>query len=171
MAKEVTATLIVNFGEVTVAESNQGFLIIALDDRNDGLNSGSSSFFTGQDIGFLVYKSNRVGAVRLFTSTGTIKVVGSGVREITEILTFANSDTTGLSFPAQGGFAHVWLGKSGGGVTLTNQKELTLNKKITGVLEVTYNTSFVEYLLTDLPAEINGDSIYTIVVAAVGTVN
>lgn len=170
MAEEVTATLIVSFGEITVATSNNAFLIIAVDDRVDGLNSGRGTFFTGQDIGFLVYKSNRVGIVKNFTSTGRINQVGTGTREITEIRTFSNSTSASLSFPAQGGFAHVWLGKKGGNLTLKNQKELTLGDKFTGVLEVTYTTSFTEFLLKDLPAEINDSSIYTIVVAAVGEV-
>lgn len=171
MAEEITATLVVRFGEfISPSDSANGILVMEVDTRSDGLNEGRTTFFAGQDIGFLVHRSTNVAIPVIRSNVGNAQFQGTDTEEITEVLIFSNSDTASLSKPAQGGVAHVWLGSSGGSITIENQKNITLNAPFTGVLEVTYTTSFREYLLINTPGEVNGSANYTVVISAVGEV-
>lgn len=172
MAEEITATLVVRFGDEAVTSiTANGLIVMQIDDRPAGLNNGKTSqFFAGEFIGFLVHRTSNVQTPTIFSSVGKPRRQGSDKREIVQIITFANSDTASLQFPASGGIAINWLGSSGGPVTLENQKTLKLNAKKTVVLEVTYRTNFDEWLLEDTPANIQGSATYTIVITAVGTV-
>lgn len=171
MAEEITATLVVRFGEfVSSSDSENGLLVMEVDTRFNGLNDGRTTFFAGQNIGFLVHRTTNISIPVIKSNVGNARFQGAATEEITEILIFSNSDTASLSKPAQGGVAHVWLGSSGGSITIENQKNITLNEKFTGVLEVTYTTGFRQYLLEGTPGEINGSANYTIVISAVGEV-
>lgn len=171
MAEEVTATLVVRFGEfISASDTANGIIVLEVDDRPLGLNEGSITFFAGEAIGLLVYRSSNVSNPILRSSIGNVLSVGSGSRVITQIITFSNSDSASLSHPANGGVAHVWLGSNGGGISIENQKIIKLGSKFTGVLEVTYTTNFLEKSLVNTPGEINGSANYTVVISAVGEV-
>lgn len=163
MAEEITATLIVRFGEITVSDSANGFIIMEVD-------PSKTSFFAGDDILFNVYKSSRVQSLKIFESVGNSVLVGTQTKEVTQIITFSNSDSASLSFPAISGLGVNWLGKNRGGLTVIDQQTLKANRKITGVVEVVYTTRFTQFIIADTPGSVGGKADYQIVIAAVGTV-
>ena len=68
--REVTATLVVNFGED--AASNNDALIAEVDGRDDGLNLGKTRFLPGEDVWILLYQSKNVELNLPVTSWGDL---------------------------------------------------------------------------------------------------
>lgn len=165
MAEEITATLIVRFGEIVVSNSDNGFITMEVD-----TSSGKTTFSAGDDIPFNVYKSSRVGILKIFQSVANSKQVGVETKQVTQIVIFSNTDTASLDFPAVSGIGVNWLGTNRGGLSVIDQKILKAGSKITGVVEITYTTQFTKFLLFGTPGSVNEKADYQIVIAAVGTV-
>lgn len=178
MAEIVVATLNVNFTEDT--EATQGVLKLEIDDREDGLNAGDTSFQPGDTVGFWLFRDSNVTlntSVPISTSGG---VTGSGLasKEIDEYITFSNSDSGSLGYPPSGAVSLEWVGRTykiaGTTVTTTTvlpertRSQLTMPDKaqVAGVLRARYTTTGSLYRLRQVPNDIT-----EVLLFAIGTVN
>lgn len=166
---EVTATIVVKFPDF-VEDTFDGILIAQIDTRDTGLNSGDVSFQPGDDIGFLVYKNAKVVNLKLLSSTGNIVIISVGqIRSVTEDISFAHKDTSSVSFPITGGITEEWIGFNRGPVNIENDRNLVLLDGVsTGILRVTYNTTFDEYSLDNTPSQLLGKPEYPVLITVVG---
>lgn len=178
MAEIVVATLNVNFAEDT--EATQGVLKLEIDDREDGLNAGDTSFQPGDTVGFWLFKDSNVTlntSVPVSTSGG-VTSAGSASKEIDEYITFSNSDSASLGYPPSGSVTLEWIGRAykidGTSVTTTTvlpertRSQLAMPDKtqVAGVLRARYNTSGSLYRLRSVPTDIT-----EVLIFAIGTVN
>lgn len=168
---EVTATIVVKFPDFE-EDTLDGILIAQIDTREDGLNGGDTSFQPGDNIGFLVYKNSKIVNLKLLSSTGNIvTIVSSGIRSITEDISFAHKDTASVSFPITGGITPEWVGFDRGPVNIENDRDLVLSNGVTtGILRVTYNTTFTGYSLQNTPSQLLGKPEYPVLITVVGEI-
>ena len=176
MAVEVVvATLNVSFEEDTTGEG--GVLKLEIDDREDGLNGGDTSFEPGDDAYYFLFKDTNVTVIHHDTTAGGRSGSGSGSKEIDENITFSNSDTASLGYPPDGGVSMNWLGRcvelKGADITTnTSLPELELSnlkmgggKKVIGVLNCKYTATGSLHKLSGVPKDFKEALIF-----AVGTI-
>lgn len=180
MSEVVVATLNVTFDvDNADGDGNQGTIKLEIDDREDGLNGGDTSFAPGDDAFFFLFKDANVTLVTdVPTSTaGGVSSAGSDVKEVEDQISFSNSDTSSLNYPPNGSVTMEWVGRSYElkGTTLSrnsslpevngSQLKMSGGKKMIGVLKCTYNSTGSLWKLSSVPEDIT-----EVVIVAIGTV-
>ena len=162
-----STTIQIQFGNG--ATSLAGAVLAAeVDSRSNGLNSGKTSFNAGATAWFLVYKSDNVVVTSVDCSAGSIGTGTSIPITKTEDVTFTNSATDSLRFPANSIVSVQWLGRDLGAITLGDDKTtLTIPEAGLGIAKVTYITTGYPYSLT-APATLNGLTDFPIAVLVTG---
>lgn len=180
MTEVVVATLNINFADDT-GGANQGALKLEIDDREDGLNGGDTSFSPGDNAYFFLFKDETVTLLTtrpLVTAGGvTAASPATGIKAVDENITFSNTDTGSLGYPPDGAVTMEWLGRSYelSGTTFrsntalpeVNGSELSMagGKKVFGLLKCTYNSTGSLWKLLNVPTDIP-----EVLALAVGTV-
>jgi hypothetical protein len=180
MTEVVVATLNVTFNtDEDAGTAGRGTIKLEIDDREDGLNGGDTSFSPGDDAYFFMFKDE---SVTLITNTpvstaGGVSSAGSGIKAIEDQISFTNSDTSSLNYPPNGGVSLEWFGRSYAlsGTTLSinntlpeisgSELKIPGGKKVIGVLKCTYNTTGSLWKLSSVPVDIT-----EVVIVAIGTV-
>lgn len=177
MANVVVASLNVSFSSDSSADSGAN-LKLEIDDREDGLNGGNTSFGPGDTAYFFLFKDDAVTLVTTTprTSAGGITSEGSGTKKVDDYETFSNSSSSSLNYPPNGAVSMQWIGVcySLVGTTLTINTDLPVcngsslkmanNKNVIGVLRCQYNTTGSLWRLSNVPTDIP-----EVVIFAVGT--
>jgi hypothetical protein len=177
MAEVVVATLNVNFAEDTTADTT-GVLKLEIDDREDGLNAGDTSFQPGDTVGFFLFKDSNVTVEYGPSATsGGITASGSASKDIDEYITFSNSDSGSLGYPPSGSVSLEWQGKClkivGTEVTQTtalpertrSNLKMANGSSVAGVLRARYSTTGSLYTLRSVPKDIT-----EVLIIAIGSV-
>lgn len=181
--KVVTASLTVSFNETET--SGDGYLSWEVDDREEGLNGGDTSFAPGDDAFLLLFKESNVELDETFTSGGTLAPSGGDqIYEFrdkkAEYVTVTNSNTANLSKPANMGAPSLsWLGKNKkinpkGKAKLemkqtedgTSEVTIDLGTEMVGVIKAEYDSRAVGYKLSGVPKDFP-----VAVVFAIGKIN
>lgn len=179
----VTASLTVSFSETET--SGDGYLSWEVDDREDGLNGGDTSFAPGDDAYLLLFKESNVTLDETFTSGGTLSLSGGDQTyefrdDKAEYITVTNSSTANLSKPANLGAPSLsWLGKnkkinSKGKTKLemkktdsgTSEVIIDLGTEMVGVIKAEYDSRAAGYKLSGVPNDFP-----MAVVFAIGKIN
>ncbi len=159
------ATVRVQFG----AGINAGdHLSAEVDDRVGGPNNGKTSFLAGDTAWFLVFRSAGI-ELELDSSAGSFEG-GSEVTLVrTESVSFENSKTATLPAPASSLGTVVWVGRSLGGLTLSDDG-MTMTAPTAGVAiaRVTYVAKAVSFGLKS-PAQINGEVDFDVLILIKGS--
>lgn len=175
MAEVIVATLNVSFGDDTTGDS-QGVLKLEIDDRENGLNGGDTSFSPGDDAYYFLFKDANVTVNEHETTAGGKSSQGTGVKQIDENITFTNSDSSSLGYPPDGAVTRKWLGRSFeiSGTTVSpnstlpdvDGSNLTMpgGKKVAGVLNCVYTSTGDLYKLSSVPKDI-----LDVLIIAIGT--
>jgi len=166
MAEVVVATLNVNFAADTTADTT-GVLKLEIDDREDGLNAGDTSFQPGDTVGFFLFKDSNVTVEYGPAATsGGITTSGSASKTIDEYITFSNSDSGSLGYPPAGAVSLEWQGRCLKivGTTVTtittlptrtrSQLRMADGSSVAGVLRAQYTTTGSLYTLRSVPEDI-----------------
>jgi hypothetical protein len=164
MAEVVVATLNVNFSEDTTA--TEGVLKLEIDDREDGLNAGDTSFSPGDTVGFFLYKDSNVTVEYGPAATsGGVTSSGSASKDIDEYITFSNSDSGSLGYPPSGSVSLEWQGRClkivGTEVTQTtalpertrSNLKMADGSSVAGILRAQYSTTGSLYTLLSVPED------------------
>lgn len=110
MAEVVVATLNVSFDSST--ESATGNLKLEIDDREDGLNGGDTSFSPGDNPYFFLFKDQNIELLTSppKTTAGGVAAASpsTGVKEIEENLSFSNSSSASLGYPPDSAIPQTW---------------------------------------------------------------
>jgi hypothetical protein len=178
MAEVIVATLNVSFSEDTTEDTTQSVLKLEIDDREDGLNNGDTSFSPGDDAYYFLFKDSNVTVLDHEVTAGGKSSEGSGTKSINESITFSNSDTASLGYPPDGAVALQWLGRSFEirGTTIVpnstlpeiTRSELKMpnGKKVAGLLNCVYTSTGTLYKLSNVPKDFE-----EVLVFAIGTVS
>lgn len=164
MASIVVATLNISFSEE--AAEAEGDLKLEIDDREDGLNGGNTSFKPGDDAYFFRFKGDNVTILSQNCSAGGLSGAGTGTKDIDENITFSNSDSGSLGYPPDGTVTMKWLGKSfeitkdgtvSNNTSLPEVSGSTLtmpnNKSVIGVLNCVYESTGDLFKLSGVPVD------------------
>lgn len=171
-ANVVFASLNVGFEKES---AEQGQIKLEIDDREDGLNNGDTSFQPEDDVYYLLYQDSNIDIVAHESTAGGISGAGSVTKDVDENVTFSNSDTGSLSYPPSGAVTMGWLGRS---IQLkfstdpvtkkttvtklpnTDKPEVTFSnlkmkkgKKVVGVLNCKYSTTASAFKLSGVPKD------------------
>ncbi len=166
MAEVIVATLNVTFDDDADTDgTRQGVLKLEIDDREDGLNNGDTSFSPGDDAYYFLFKDDNVTVLEHETTAGGKSPQGTGTKTIDENITFSNSDTSSLNYPPNGSVTRKWLGRSfeiSGTTVVPNTtlpevsgSELAMasGKKVVGILNCTYEATGSLYKLSGVPKD------------------
>lgn len=156
----VTASLVVNFAEET--GGGGGGLTLEIDDREDGLNGGDTSFRPGDTVYYLLYVADRVTVDQHVATAGSRAEAGSGVRQVEEVVQFAGSKEGSLRYPATSAVTMEWIGQAhrtdgqSGAVTrqVIDQQSVRLSAPVAGLLKCSYGAAFTAHRLSGVPTEI-----------------
>lgn len=176
MAEVVVATLNVNFSADTTA--TEGVLKLEIDDREDGLNGGDTSFAPGDTVGFWMFKDSNVTVEYGPAATaGGVTASGSASKTIDEYITFSNSDSGSLGYPPSGSVSLEWQGRClkivGTEVTqISTLPERTRSNlkmadgsSVAGVLRAQYTTTGSLYTLRSVHEDIT-----EVLILAIGSI-
>lgn len=186
MTTKVTASLTVQF-QGDSASASDG-LVLEIDDREDGYNKGETSFRPGDTVYYLLYRAKDVDLDTHFVTAGGKSEVGSGSREVDEVLTFTDSNEASLQYPATSKVHLEWIGKTlitevksgaeavSSSVKVTslvdmmestsvahsieNQQTVRLEKKSVGLLRASYSAAYTAFRLSGVPLDIDQALIY-----------
>lgn len=121
MAQEVqivTASQIISFDVDT--DADQGVMRLEVDNRNDGLNGGKTSFQPGDSVGLLLYMSSNVSLISIVVTAGTLAPEGGIIQIHKEgYLAFAGDHAQTMSYPICGP-SLGWMGNDLGGTIVRN---------------------------------------------------
>lgn len=114
-AEVVVATLNVNFSAEDGSGGSGAGIKLEIDDREDGLNNGDTSFAPGDDAYFFMFVDE--SRVELITTTpvttaGGVSSAGTGTKDIDEHITFSNSSEAQLGYYPSGSVTYRWLGRA-----------------------------------------------------------
>jgi hypothetical protein len=172
MAEVVVATLNVSFD--STADTTTGNIKLEIDDREDGLNNGNTSFKPGDNAYYWLFKDSNVTLLEHIATAGGISSAGSDTKEIDENITFTNSDTGSLGYPPNGSVSMEWLGRSyeiKGTVVSSNttkpevtRSELAManGKKVAGILRCRYSSTGTLHRLSGVPKDFKESMIIAI---------
>lgn len=176
MAEVIVATLNVSFDADADTGDAQGVLKLEIDDREDGLNNGDTSFAPGDDAYYFLFKDDNITIHEHETTAGGKTAQGTGTKDIDENITFTNSDTSSLGYPPNGTVSMQWLGRSFeiSGTTVrantavpeVDGSELRMagGKKVIGLLNCTYEAQGDLYKLSNVPRDFK-----EVMIIAIGT--
>ena len=163
----VIASLVVNFSPGNAED----LLSVELDSRDFGYNNGASNFNPGQDVYYLVSKTSTVRITSTVTTAGATVYKTSEIEDQSETVTFIDSSEITTSYPIVGAYTTKWLGKAPiGNLVLINESTFQLQDssgaalKGLGVLKIEYQTKFDVYKLFGLPAKLNDEEEYQVIV-------
>lgn len=116
-ATTVTAHVVVEFG----GQEDSPNVIVEVDSRPDGYNSGKTSFQPGENAYLLLYVPPGWSCVYEASSAGAISYVENTTVDIEDFLTFVDDDTSSIQYPSLAG-SHIftWLGNDLGLVSVAN---------------------------------------------------
>jgi hypothetical protein len=94
----ITASQIINFDRDE--DADRGILRLEVDNRNDGLNAGKTSFSPGDSVGLLLYKSPNITILHgPIVTYGSIAEEGTHITPHEGFLAFAGETEQSLSHP------------------------------------------------------------------------
>ena len=161
-----TTSLVVNF-----TTSGDDSISAEIDSRTDGFNSGKTSFGPGDEPAFLVF--GPVGFIidTIRTTLGGITSLGGASIEETEDLNFAGETSAALAKVSGSITSAQWIGNSPGTATLQADKKTFKipnppagQKAGIGVLRVKYMANAYAYRLVGVPATVNGESSFPVLI-------
>lgn len=165
----VTASIVVQFGKDADAAA-QGVLQAEVDSRaaSEGGRNVTNQFIAGDDVYYLVYKTDNVLAEQ-FSSAGSVSLVAIEDVTIEEFITFANSNEANTSKPIKSLGSVQWYGNNLGSVVSLGGNTIRAGSVGVGVAKVTYTAEAQVWKLSS-PAQLNGEDNFSIVIVIVGTV-
>lgn len=111
-------------------------------------NGGKTSFLYGDKAFFQLYTYPENMTLTITPSDGSVSDEGSGVGELEEIITFANTDEASVAYPLASIVSTEWLGRSLGAITKGESAQIKAAQKGVGVLRIKYKANFIRKALT-----------------------
>lgn len=145
--KMVTASLVVSFDTT----DGDGHLSLEIDSREDGLNSGETSFYPGDKPGILLFKSKNVVIDKIVVSEGSLSSSGSASISTEEWLTFANEKSASPKYPVSSGYVAETGGTSG--EAIVTELAVTFPTAQVGVAYLKYTSLAQLYRLVGAPGD------------------
>lgn len=162
----VTASIVVAFGQ---AAQDDAILMAEIDARSTaegGLNNGRTQFMPGDSVAYLIYK-HKVLNTEHRPSAGSVSRVGSGQRQVEEMVTFLDVVDGNVQYPIHTLDSFEWLGNQLGPISAGGGQAIRAASQGVGVAIVRYTTKFDIWRLNS-PAEINGRDSFSIAVLITG---
>lgn len=178
MPSVVVATLNVTFSEDS--SSTSGEIKLEIDDREDGLNNGNTSFKPGDSAAFFAFVDSSVTLEKVTATSGGVSAAGTGTKTVDEKISFSNSDTGSLSYPPSGSVSLEWLGNcyavnaTTGALSSINslpertERDLKIksNQAVCGVLRARYSSEGNLYWLKGVPKDVDESMVIAVGLSA-----
>lgn len=130
------------------------------------LNLGETRFLFGSKAYYQVFFSPSTMTITQTASDGNITEEGSGTEEVTEYITFANSNEGSTGYPIGSVVSAEWFGTNLGALSYIGNT-VQASKSGVGILKLIYNSAFNRYAIS---VQSTGDSEYYVLVYIAGTV-
>lgn len=159
----ITAHIVVPF-----ASDEDVNVVVEIDDREDGLNQGKTTFAPGQDAYILAFLPDGWSIASVTVTAGTIGYVKGDSKAVEQYLEFPNTDDSTLSYPFSNTFQYTWLGAAPGILTLVNQFRVVLPPRTQdplsgafdpeyriGIAKINYNSVCQVWRVSGVPTNID----------------
>lgn len=164
----VTASLVVNFLDLT---GDGGILNAEIDgfsSAEGGLNAGDTSFSPGDQPVYLLTKSSNVTIVRHETSLiggGGFLFLGQRNINVSQVVTFADSAEASLSRPSIAIPTITWFGNDLGPITQNGlNSNIIVAAKGIAAAKIEYQSVVDQYRLVGVPVSFGGETTFSVVV-------
>jgi hypothetical protein len=163
MANTAITVTFVTEDELTDAEGNiYTSLQVELDsDRNEG----ETRFLFGSKAYYRIFKSPTDLVIAQTQSDGIITSEGVGTEEITEYITFADTNKGTIGYPLDSIVSAAWLGNDLGALSYVGNI-VTASQTGVGVLKVVYNAIFTRHAIS---VNVDGETEYAVLIYITGT--
>lgn len=170
MASVITTSLVVDFAP---SAGDAGSLLIAEVDAflasEGGLNGGDTSFSPGDSPGYLLYFTADVTILTHLASLGLITSLGTRVVNVTEFITFQDTNESSLSKPSIGAPAIIWVGNNLGATTMNaNRTKVIAATKGVAVAQAVYTATAHQFRLNNIPTVVSGLTEYEVLIFIAG---
>ncbi len=140
---------LVNKVTISSDSSDSSQLQMQIDPRPEGLNNGKFSFAPGDTVGVLAFASEGVTIGQPESSSGTVTTEADQTFQQTQDLSFSDTDSATLSYPANSIESILWIGNDLGAIALdTDRRTALITTPGTGVCRVTYSVTAKAYKVT-----------------------
>lgn len=160
----ISVTFVTDVGNLLDEDGNAYASIQAQLDST--YNNGATRFLYGSKAYYQIFKSPSGLSISQEASAGTITSEGTGTEEVTEYVTFANSNEGSLSYPLDSVESATWLGKNLGALSYVGNNVLASQSGV-GVLKLVYNAAFTRYAISLNSSE----DTYVVLVYITGTLS
>jgi hypothetical protein len=147
------------------------FISAEVDNREDGLNNGETSFAPGDTAWILVYTSANVRVQSVVASAGSV-IQGEAVNvEQSQDVIFMDATEARLSNPVKSVTSTGWMGASLGSLTLSDDGQtITAENKGVGVARINYVAEAASYGIASPPSmDFNGEPVFNFTIAVLVT--
>ena len=159
----------VNRVTVRAFQPTTGYLSAEVDDREDGLNHGRTSFGPGSTSHFLVHAGPGVSVADLDSSAGSLFPDASQLFQVEEDLVFSGTNQARIAKPAQSLDSWIWMGRDLGNLTLASDDlKVTAENAGLAICRVQYSVEPLAWGLSS-PTTLTGLSEFPIAVQITGT--
>lgn len=134
-------------------------------DLDSEANDGETRFLFGSKAYYRIFKSPTDLVVAQVQSAGVITDEGNGTDEITEYITFANTNRGRIGYPLESVVSAEWLGNDLGALSYVGNI-VTSSQVGVGVLKVVYNVIFTRHSIS---ANAEGETEYAVLIYITGT--
>lgn len=164
MANTAITVTFVTEDELTDEEGNvYTSLQVELDsDRNEG----ETRFLFGSKAYYKIFKSPTDLVIVQVQSDGVITDEGVGTEEVTEYITFANTNKATINYPLDSVVSAEWAGNDLGALSYTGNV-ITSSQVGVGVLKVVYNVIFTRHAIS---VNVEGVETYAVLIYITGTI-
>lgn len=137
-------SLTVSFVTSSEQASQDATIDVSLDSSR---NDGKTQFLYGEKAYYKVYTYPISASITQVQSDGLITIEGSEYETINDIINFANTNESSVSYPVNNIVSTDWFGTSLGAVSSTG-KTITSSQSGVGVLKISYRTYFRRYAIS-----------------------
>lgn len=164
----LTTHIVVQFADSSDTVNAQ----VEVDDREFGFNGGKTTFYPGDSPALLLFMPSGYIVDSVYTSAGTVSLLGDTTKVIEGDYVFANEDTASLSYPYTANLVYSWMG-TGLGALGVSEYELRLPARpvdpVThlhvppyrvGIARATYESNAKAYRLSAVPLNVSQVIVY-----------
>lgn len=159
----LTTHIVVQFADSSDTANAQ----VEVDDREFGYNGGKTTFYPGDSPALLLFMPTGYVVDSIYTSAGSVSLIGDTTKTIEQDFVFANEDTASLTYPMSANFAYAWMGTGIGALGVSNEYELKLPARpldvVThlpippyrvGIARASYESNAKAYRLSSVPISV-----------------
>jgi hypothetical protein len=164
----LTTHIVVQFADSSDTVNAQ----VEIDDREFGFNGGKTTFYPGDSPALLLFMPSGYIVDSVYSSAGTVSLIGDTTKVVEGDYVFANEDTASLSYPYAANLVYSWMGTNLGALGVSEYElrlparpvdpvtHLPVPPYRVGISHATYDSNAKAYRLSAVPLSVSQVVVY-----------